>query len=69
MTTYTLFRATETFRAATHRAAHRALSRRLRVDGPRVLVAQTDDGAEIRASLYDGEDYIVTRDGRTLRSW
>jgi hypothetical protein len=57
----------ETFRAPTHRAALAELSSRLRVDGPRTLVATSESGAEIRASLYDGEDYIIAADGRKVR--
>lgn len=55
--------------AATHKAAWAELAGLLAVDGPRALTATADDGAEIHASLYDGEDYIRTVDGRTIRSW
>jgi len=40
----------------------------LAVEGPRALSAVTDNGTEIVASLYTGESYIRTADGRTLYS-
>ena len=59
----------ETFQAPTHRAAHRELCTRLRVEGPRALTALTNAGATVHASLYDGEDYIKDRAGRKLTTW
>lgn len=69
MTRYTILRDgpdAESFEAPTHQEAWRILAGRLSVGGPRGLVAITDDGAEIGASLYDGEDYIKSRDGRRV---
>jgi hypothetical protein len=73
MTTYTIHApygaSGESFTAPSHRAAHTELCRRLGVGYPRALRATTQDGAEVVASLYDGEDYIRTRDGRVIRTW
>lgn len=57
------------FHAPSHRAAHAELCALLRVDGPRTLVAWDEDGAELRASVYDGEDYIMDAKGRRFTSW
>ena len=66
MRTYTIDHTGQTFRARTHREAWSELASRLRVDGPRALVATTEDGAEIRSSLYEGEDYILDAAGRRI---
>ena len=55
-----------TYDARTYADAWRHLAGLLSVDGPRCLLAVTDDGAEVRASLYDDEDYIIGAGGQNL---
>ena len=57
-----------TFRASSHTAAHRHLCGLLSVDGPRELTAW-HQGVEVRASLYDGRDFIRLADGRVRKNW
>jgi len=42
------------------------LNSMLRVEGPRGLIAVTDSGTEIAVSLFEGQDYVRTADGREL---
>lgn len=58
----------QTFRAASHTAAHRHLCSLLHVDGRREITAW-HQGVEIHASLYDGHDYIRLADGRVRKDW
>lgn len=46
----------------------RQMSAMLKVDGPRGLTATTEAGAEIHAELYDGQDYILDKNGRMIYS-
>jgi hypothetical protein len=38
----------------------------LSVDGPRGLTAITETGTEIHTELYEGQDYIIDRNGRVI---
>lgn len=66
MTTYHIDHTDETINATNHRAAYQELCRRLDVSGPRALEATGPGATRIRASLYDGEDYIRDRAGRVI---
>ena len=53
----------EVVEGRTYADVWRLLAFRLRVAGPRKLVAVRDDGAEVCCSLYEGESYA--RDARS----
>lgn len=63
MKTYTIEITDMEIRARSHRDCYRQLCEKLKVEGPRALVAQWQ-AIEIRASLYEGESYIRHRSGR-----
>lgn len=42
------------------------LSAKLSVSGPRGLTALTKTGTIIHVELYEGQDYIHTKDGRSI---
>ena len=42
------------------------MMRMLSISGPRGLTATTTTGTVIHVELYDGQDYIMTKDGRTI---
>lgn len=39
----------------------------LKVEGPRGLTATAENGAEIHVSLYEGQDYIRTANGKIIK--
>lgn len=40
----------------------------LKIEGPRGLTATTQNGTEIHVELYEGQDYIRTRNGKTIET-
>ena len=58
----------ETFEAPTHDAALSHMFGMLAVGGPRSLYAYAESGAEIYASLYDGESSIRSSSGALIHS-
>jgi len=44
----------------------RQLNSMLSVSGPRGLTAITETGTEVHVELYEGKDYIRTKDGRLI---
>lgn len=46
----------------------RQMDAMLSVDGPRGLTAITETGAEVHTELYDGQDYILDKNGRLIYS-
>ena len=62
----TIKTAGETVTGDTLKEIRSKLNGLLKVDGPRALTAQVDNGAEIHVELYDGQDYIRSADGRII---
>ena len=56
----------EHYETDSHQQAWLILAGMLAIDGPRCLLARSEEGVELRASLYDGEDYIIGAGGQTL---
>lgn len=46
----------------------RQMDAMLSVDGPHGLTAITETGAEVHTELYDGQDYILGKNGRLIYS-
>lgn len=44
----------------------RQMDAMLKVDGPRGLTAITETGATIHTELYEGQDYILDKNGRRI---
>lgn len=66
MYTATISYTNQTISGKTLMSIYQQLNGMLRVDGPRGLIAITQNGAEICASLYPGEGYIKAADGRVI---
>jgi hypothetical protein len=56
----------ETVTGRTLKEIKRKMNGMLSVDGARGLTASVDTGAEIHVELYEGQDYMITANGRFI---